>query len=1051
MVTHFMVEKTEKRLDEIKGTIYREEIPVTEYKVKAGRDNGPEALEYDDSQWESFCTNQTWGGYDKYQWFRTKLTIPESWKGKCVAFWLDTTTNIEWKRSSEYTAYIDGKLNQGLDFFHHELLLTKCAEGREQYQLAMLGFSGLYEDESHTVSKLVAIDQDAERLYYDLKVALDGMKDLTPDTEDYIAVQNVINETLKKIDFRKPKSELYYDSLAEAADFIEKKLYREMHSSLNAKINAIGHTHIDVAWLWQLRHTREKAGRSFSTACKLMEQYPDYKFFQSQPQLYDYTKKKYPELYAKIKERVKEGRWEPEGGMWVEADCNLISGESMVRQFLVGKRFLKEEFDVDSKVLWLPDVFGYSAAMPQILKKCGIDYFMTTKISWNQFNNMPMDTFWFQGIDGTKVLTHFMTTPELRKSNMQDEMQTLRFKKTYNGIMCAKALYDSWGNYKNKDGNNELVMAFGWGDGGGGPTKEMLENARRLKDFPGHPKSEIGFVRPYFERLEERVKRAGKIPTWVGELYLETHRGTYTSMARNKRMNRKTEFLYLDVETFSEFYSLMGGSYPKEMLNDSWKVILLNQFHDIIPGSSIEAVYEDSREQYRNLAENGQRMYHAALKGIADNISVSKDGLAIFNPNSYTQSNLVCVESEEELTGFEAADSEKMPVQKLENNVWLFCAKDVPAKGYKVYYPAGKPETENVLKAGKTENGFVLENAAFRLTVDEKGTLTEIYDKRAERQVLKPGERGNVLQAFEDKPVKFNAWDIDIYYSEKMWKVDDVVSMELEEAGDVRAALRIEKKFLDSVIIQKVILYRDIDRIDFDTTVDWKEKEILLKTAFPVDVNANKATFEIQYGNLERATHRNTSWDEAKFEVCAHKWMDISESGYGVSMLNDCKYGCDVLGTTMRLTLLKSGIHPNPHADNEVHHFVYSLYPHEGDWRQAGTVQMAYALNNAFETAAVKPGQGTLPEELSMAQVDCSHVVIESIKQAEQGDDMIVRLYETDNGRADVTLKLLWNIEEAWECNMLEQKERPLAAEGQCVKFEMKPFEIKTLKLRLHS
>lgn len=284
-----------------------------------------------------------------------------------------------------------------------------------------------------------------------------------------------------------------------------------------------------------------------------------------------------------------------------------------------------------------------------------------------------------------------------------------------------------------------------------------------------------------------------------------------------------------------------------------------------------------------------------------------------------------------------------------------------------------------------------------------------------------------------------------------MWEVNDVVSMELEEAGDVCVALRIEKRFLDSTIIQKVILYRDIDRIDFDTMVDWKEKEILLKTAFPVDVNANKATFEIQYGNLERATHRNTSWDEAKFEVCAHKWMDISESGYGISVLNDCKYGCDVLGTTMRLTLLKSGIHPNPHADNEVHHFVYSLYPHEGDWRQAGTVKMAYALNNVFETATVKPGNGTLPEELSMAQVDSSHVVIESIKQAEQGDDMIVRLYETDNGRADVTLKLLWNIEEAWECNMMEQEEQSLEAEGQCVKFEMKPFEIKTLKLRLHS
>lgn len=1048
MVTHFFLEKAEKRLDEIKETIYRQELPVKEYLVQEGKEPGPEAMDYDDSQWRHFTTDELWGGYNQYQWFRTILHIPEMWAGKTVAFYLDTSTNIEWKRSSEYTVYLNGELVQGLDFFHHELLLTTKAVGGETYQLAMMGFSGLYDDLSHTVSKLVVIDHNAEDLYYDLKVAYDGLKDLEPDTETYIAVEEVINETLKKIDFRKPKSELYYNSLAEAKEYIRENLYEKMHSTSNAKINAIGHTHIDVAWLWQLSHTREKAGRSFSTACRLMDQYPDYKFFLSQPQLYEYTKKKYPELYKKIKEKVKEGRWEPEGGMWVEADCNLISGESMVRQFLVGKKFFKEEFGVDSKILWLPDVFGYSAAMPQILKKCGIKYFMTTKISWNQFNNMPMDTFWFQGIDGTKVLTHFMTTPELRKSNMQDEMQTLRFKKTYNGIMCAKAVHDSWKNYRNKNGNQELVMAFGWGDGGGGPTKEMLENAKRLKDFPGHPKAEIGFVRPYFERLEETVKKSDKIPTWVGELYLETHRGTYTSMARNKRMNRRAEFLYLNAETFSVFNHLLGGEYPKEKLDENWKVILLNQFHDIIPGSSIEAVYEDSKIQYEHLLHDGQEMYQDALCGLVKHIDVREDGWVVFNPTSCVDSNLVTVESSEEIEGLKDPNGNISPVQKIGENRYLFYANGVPSKGYKVFYPSNTMEAKGLLRASLEGEGYLLENDYFRICVDKTGAMTEIYDKRARRQVLKAGERGNVIRAFEDKPVKFNAWDIDIYYTEKMWEVNETTSIELVENGNVRLVLRVQKKFLDSVISQDIVLYRAIPRIDFETTVDWKEKEILLKTEFPVDVNASKATFEIQYGNLERATHRNTSWDEAKFEVCAHKWMDISETDYGVSVLNDCKYGCDVLGTTMRLTLLKSGIHPNPHADNEVHHFTYSLYPHEKDWRQGGTVSMAYALNNGFEAVPAIAEGGSLPEELSMMAVDVPNVIIESVKRAENEDSVIVRLYETDNSRADVVLNIFKKASGAWECNMLEEEEREVICKGNQIQFSMKPFEIKTLKVK---
>jgi alpha-mannosidase len=1061
----FIDEKLDRRMEEIKTYIYRDSETIKNYRIKQGNFKDGDAVNLDDSDWTPFNTDELWGGYDQYFWFRGTIQVPERFAGEKVAFHLVSETDIIWKKAAEYLAYLDGEPVQGLDIFHHELLLAEKARGDETFRIALKGFSGLSPEQVKTSTRLVVIDQDTEQLYYNIKIAYDVAMELDSSSEDYYMILNHLDRAVNLVDLRRQACKEFYASAKVANQYLLDNLYAKQGKS-EVVMNAVGHTHIDIAWLWQLSHTREKCSRSFSTAINLMEQYPSYKFIQTQPQLYDYVKEDFPKIYEKIKQKIKEGRWEAEGGMWVEADCNVISGESMVRQFLFGKRFFSQEFDVNSEILWLPDVFGYSAAMPQILKKCGINYFMTTKLSWNQFNNLPMDTFYLTGIDGSQVLTHFITTPELRKANLK---KGVPFKKTYNGLMIPKAVIDSWKHYKNKDINNELLMAYGWGDGGGGPTKEMLENANRLESFPGSPSVKQEFALEFFRKLEKTLETTTKVKEWVGELYLELHRGTYTSMARNKKMNRMSEFLYLAAETLSVVELLLGGSYQQEKLNAGWKLILLNQFHDIIPGSSIKEVYDDSWIQYDEIIQKGTDVWAGAISAITRHISLQKDAIIVFNQLSNKHSGLVYVD----ITGkrsFIIVDIEGNPIpyQVLqEGSKAVFFGKAIPAKGYQTYYVEYADRVEYADATGNNDpvdasivpinedtcstivvEHNQMENQFFKLLLDEQGNFTSIYDKRNEREVLKPGERGNVLQAFEDKPINFNAWDIDIFYEEKMWEVNEVSSIQVLDRGPLVGRLRIEKTFLDSTIIQDITIYKDVPRIDFVTNVDWKQQEILLKAAFPVDINASKATYEIQYGNIERNTHRNTSWDLAKFEVVGHKWADLSEGGYGVSLMNDCKYGYDIHGSQMRLTLLKSGIYPNPVADQEQHEFTYSLYPHQGGWREANTVDMAYSLNCPLTATMESQHEGILPEALSIIELDKSNVIIDCIKKAEDSDDIIVRLYEAYNWRSRVSMKFFGEFDAAVECDMLENEEQSVEVIEGIVTFEMKPFEIKTIKIK---
>ncbi len=1008
MQTDFYEDRLRVFLNALQDAACEQKIPLDGFLYKpCGYKVGNTLPEIDES-FRPFGRFERWGGKpDAHAWFYKKLEIPQNMQGRnaelCIATQLDGWDAI----NPQFIAYLDGKLVQGLDINHREVFLDNA---KAEYDLYIYAYSGKYDNHLEFNADLRVFDEDLRQLYYSLVVPYEITLNLTPGEKDYIDIKTHVERAVNLIDLRDPHSEESRASVRAAQEYLDGEFYGKACHDNGVHALCIGHTHIDVAWLWTLAQTREKVLRSFSTVLALMKKYPEYKFMSSQAQLYKYLKEESPELYAEVKEMVRQGRWEVEGAMWVEADCNLSSGESLVRQILYGKRFFKDEFGVDCKVLWLPDVFGYSAALPQILQKSGVESFVTSKIGWSETNQMPYDTFWWQGIDGTDIFAFFMTAQD--KHRGKEPARNV----TYNAKLNPGQLQGAYDRYQQKDISNEVMITFGYGDGGGGPTRKDLEYYKRLKKgLTAVPKAKMEFAGDMLRRVRARALENPKTPRWQGELYLEYHRGTYTSQAKNKRYNRKSEFLMEKAETAALTNQILNGAcYPAQQLHDAWETVLLNQFHDIIPGSSIHEVYEVSEQQYQTVLQTGTDIVTQAMDSIAENLATD-GGILVYNPNSFEGAGTVNV------------DGASLYVE------------GIPAKGYKVVTPHPVRGSVNVSETA-------LENDFFRIELDASGAFTRLYDKKNAREVLKIGERGNVLTAYEDYPRDYDNWEISNYYREKAWALSDKAEIRCVTDG-ARAGVEIRKSFMHSVIQQKIWLYDDIARIDFDTDIDWKESHLILKTAFPVDINADKATYEIQFGTVERPTHSNTSWDAARFEVCAHKFADLSEYGYGVSLLNDCKYGHDIHNGVMRLTLLKCGTYPDPEADKCKHTFTYALVPHAGDFRAAGIVQQAYLLNQPMTARRVQQQSGTLPDSFSLLTADCDNVLIETVKKAEDSDAVIVRLYEAYNKRCTVTLTAGFDIQKASICDLLENETETLSANGNKITLPVKPFEIITLKL----
>ena len=945
-----------------------------------------------------------WGqGWDTHAWFRFTVTpaAPHTFLR------VETEIKKGWDASNpQFILYVNGKMVQGLDINHREFPLQtgKTAD------VAVYAYTGAKIERAQFFADLMELNVDVDGLIYDLRYPFEMLEYLNGESTEYARIVDYLWQAVSMLDLFDMDSEDFFTSVRRARTFLKEAFYEGYCGTQSATTVGIGHTHIDCAWKWTLRQTREKVQRSFSTVLELMRRYPDYKFMSSQALLYQNLKEEAPEVYEEVRARIKEGRWECEGAMWVEADCNLSSGESLVRQVLYGKNYFMDEFGVENRVLWLPDVFGYSAALPQILRKSGVDWFVTSKISWNDTNRMPHDTFRWRGIDGTEINTQFITA-------VNDTGAVTRDKCTYVGRTNSPMVQGTYKRYSDKNIGNEALLTFGYGDGGGGPTAEHLELAARGKyGVPGAPNLKIDFAGAYLKRLEEKMAARADVPTWQGELYLEFHRGTLTTMARNKRNNRRCEFLYENAELLATTaQALWGAAFPKNELHRGWEMILTNQFHDIIPGSSIQEVYEQSDIDYAEIMQIGEGIVADVRGKIAAGID-KRHGHVVFNPHSFTTCGTVRV-----------------------NGKTVRTLQPVPAKGYLT--ADNFADSNHVVIEGHT-----VDTDCLRVTFDDKWQMISVYDKKNHREVLQAGAVGNELRVHADYPHTYDAWEWQPYSAEEYKTVTAVSSAAVVEDG-VRRGIRIVRPHMHSEITQTIWFYDGTARIDFETVADWHDRHQMLKAAFPVDINTDKATYEIQFGTVERPTHRNTSWDAAKFEVCAHKYADISEGDYGVALMNDCKYGHDIHDGVMQLSLLRSPTDPNPEADQGMIPVIYSILPHAGRLSDTDVPMQAYYLNEPMAAVPAVGDRDVLPTAFSVLSVDCDNVICETVKAAEKGAGTVIRLYECKNRRTRAKLTLGIPCGKACVCDLMEREQAPLAVENGVVTVAMKGFEILTLKV----
>ncbi|GGB41973.1 alpha-mannosidase [Fictibacillus barbaricus] len=1036
--------KLEARIQELSALRYRDLTPIIKFMTV--EDDGQIGLYPPEigNDHQEILAGDRWEGRDVYKWLQTTVLFPEDWRGKKLV------GNFQFGRTGggnnsgfESLLFVNNEPYQGVDSNHEEVIFHESLAGKE-VSLSFRMWTGLEGGGAPQIqhyrleqAEIGWLDETIDDLYYTALAMYQTIMELPETDHNRSTLITLLDQTFLLVDWTLPGSELFYDSCYQAHAFVKEELSK-LDKNHPVTVHCVGHTHIDVAWLWRLKHTREKAARSFSTVLRLMEEYPDYLFLQSQPQLYEYIKNDYPAIYEKMKKRVEEGRWEAEGGMWLESDCNIPSGESLVRQILVGKQFLKKEFNVDCSILWLPDVFGYSWALPQILKKSGIDSFMTTKISWNQYNRMPHDTFYWKGMDGTEILTHFITTPE--PWNAEDS-----WFYTYNGLITAKTVNGAWKGYRNKDVNKNLLLSYGYGDGGGGVNREMLELRRHLDDMPGIPHVKPGRAGDFFRELQHTVKNTKQyVHQWDGELYLEYHRGTYTSQAFMKRNNRKLELAFRSWEFYSVLESLQNGwaSYPTEKLLEAWKILLRNQFHDIIPGSSIREVYGDAEVEY----EEAKHLYQSHLKETSSALMKEQKGTyTLFNPTLWNHKQAVLIpfdEVNQEEGNFIDEEGQPLSAQKGKDGWWIIPQILPSFGGTKVSYRKTEPSRDEEQTPFSYDHR-TLKTPFYEVKWNENGQIIYLYDKENNRRVLAEGAKGNLLQIFEDKPLAHDAWDIDLFYQEKSSEVNELQKIEVVENGPLRFAVEMQWNYHLSSITQRAVFYTHTRRIDFETHVDWHERRKLMKAAFPVDIRSTEATFDIQYGNVKRPTHWNTSWEMAKFETVGHQWADLSETGYGVSLLNDCKYGYDIKGNTLRLSLLKSSVYPDTEADQGEHVFTYSLYPHSGDWREGKTHQEAWTLNAPVE---VFDGVLTLHKG-SLLSSDHHHIHIDAVKKAEEADGIIVRLHEFEGRKGEVTLRsdFAWDY---WQETDLMEVPLSDKMESSTITLDVSPYEIKTIFIK---
>lgn len=1010
--------------------IVEDRLVIREWDSYTGVHPEPGVITLDDAPHETMRLGDTWRvGYDDTRFFEADITVPAEFAGRKCYLTIDFGGEAIVRVNGKIIGAVSSRANSGW-VGREELLFPEPFKGGEELFIQIEaavdcgGFCDAAMDGAefmtYTMAKaeLQVINEDAEALYFDMTTAWD-VYECSEDRYAAKRLYNAIDKAMHMLDFDLG-AERFYASIPAARKFFRAEADK-IKTATPGKVILAGHSHLDIAWLWTTNEITRKCARTFANNLALMDNYPDFRFTQSQAAVYYYAKKYYPEVYARIKEKVKNGQWEITGNTWVEADTNIASGESLIRQLLYGKKFFEEEFGVSSDIYWLPDCFGFTAALPQIIKRSGMKYFITSKLGNNDTNEFPVSAYKWRSHSGDEVIAYMQ-------------------KVGYGGEADAPYVIRARQTNRQNDIVDASMGMFGYGDGGGGCTYRMVERERRLEWLPGLPEVKMGAAKEFFAEIE---KNADELPFWDGEMYYENHRGTYTSQAFIKRNNRRGEFMLRELEMLS----LLNGDYDKETFDELWRLLLTNQFHDILPGTSIHEAIEVSRADYKAFFEKTGKMLTKALRASSMRLAGKENRVVVWNSLPFPATNTVRLAVPTGTGSVTDETGHTVPgrVFVSEDKTALeFIAADVPAMGYKVFYLSQTPY-ETAIAAAEEK---VLENEYLRVTFDKDMLIESIFDKENGREVL--AGKGNLLTISHDKPIHESAWNLEVDYKMHMTPLTDFESAKIRPFDGVKSSAQIVRRYNKSVITQEIVLKSGSRALEFRTAVAWQEREKVLKAEFPVDLRARYSTFEVAHGAVERPTYANNSYEKAMFECCAHKWTDLSENDYGVSLLNDCKYGYDLMGNVMRITLMRGPICPDRRGDIGKNYFTYSLYPHKGTWADADTVHEAFKLNVPLKAVFTPAAEedSVLPAERSYITVSAGDIALDALKPAENGDGAILRVYETERKHSHVKITLPGTFTQITECNMMEQDETDVPVNVNEFEFDIRPFEVKTFRVK---
>ena len=1011
-------------------------IPVEFFETKEYLDREPG--DERGRNWRRCPAGTKWGGPWKTAWFRGRFAVPKEAKGRSL--FLRHRTSGPWSKTGcrESMVFVDGAPLGAVDREHAMALLTTSATPGKRHRVSVETYSGhdypghihldykgyTFPEKCHTFDglELVAEREDVSALVLDLQVLLDLLKILDKDSLRYgriVAGLAKAWEVVRAMPDELDESE-WRPPLADARRILKPLLACE-NGPTTPRFGVVGHSHLDTIWLWTYEETIRKAARTFSTQLALMDKYPEFVFVQSAPCHIDMISQRYPDLVRRIKQRVKEGRWEPNGAMYVESDLMCASGEALARQFLWGQMKTREWFGYTADTAWLPDDFGFSGALPQLMKGAGVEFFCTQKIRWNDTTKFAYNTFRWQGIDGTEVLAHQIA------NNSGNPMPTF--------------LDDQWRDVENKDVMDRRLLPMGYGDGGGGPTADMMEIMQRVRDLEGSPRAEFTTVSAFMRGIRDEI---ADLPAYRGEIYLEAHRGTQTAKAAIKRANRKAEIALRDAEMLATLASLAKAKYPTAELTELWRLVLVNDFHDAVPGTSIAEANDRIVAELEDVRERSETVSQRALERLACGATRTRSRLLVFNTLSW------------ERTGeLEIADARSGMVPDGATAQWVegpdgakrLAVSDIalPPLGAAIL------EMRKASKADKAPSPFTVNKQSIqtpfaRIRFDRAGRIASFVDLQSGRDLVEKGDHLNVFEIGEDVPYRYDVWEIDAAQQRKMapdWRLEN---REIVADGPLQLRLRSAYRIGDaSSIVQDMVFHATTPRVDFETVVDWHDRRKLLRATFDFSVLSDTLRSEVQFGFVDRPTHANQPADRARFEVSQHRYSDLSETGFGVALLNDCKYSVHVDGSHIGLSLIKAGTQPDARCEEGIHRFTYAILPHDAPFSATSVVQPASEFNVA--PLACPAGEKAKPIE-SFVTVDAPNVIVETVKQAESDKAVVLRIYEAEKTGATARLEFHTAPREIVETNLLEEPTGKVALRGRTATIAMRPFEIKTLLCR---